>query len=162
MSTIRVTTPFKRAVVLLCLVLCYLCAPVMIYYAASCQILNKNVLFHPPSEAQDDKQVDQREVLWYQPGQQCVQIVWSGGIRAERRWCYKRSRLGPVLAPVMRPVSPQAGRDWLPKHNISWERNNGKNLLSIQWQCIKVIYFSYSWHCQKKLHQSSLINSSAV
>ena len=70
--------------------------------------------------------------LWHVPGQQCAQIVWSGGIGAERGGCYKRSCLGPVLAPVMRPVSPQAGCDWLPKHNISWKKQkNGYQMSSV-------------------------------
>lgn len=65
------------------------------------------------------------------PGQECVQVVWSGRIGAKRRWCYKRSCFGPILAPVMCPISAQTGCDWLPKHNISWEKKISQNLLDV-------------------------------
>ena len=55
-------------------------------------------------------------VILHQPGQQGVDVVWSGRVRTQRWGCHKRSRLGPVLAPVMGAIRPQTGSDGLTKN----------------------------------------------
>lgn len=89
----------------------------------------------------------QREAPSYIPGQQCVQIVRSGWVGAQGRWGHKGSCLGPVFAPVVCPVSTQAGCDWLPKHNVPWERFDNKHLpKNPNPPCTKQIYDCNSWH----------------
>lgn len=51
------------------------------------------------------------------PGQQCVEVIWGGGVRTQRWRGHVGSRLGPVLAPVMRAVGCQASCDGLPKNH---------------------------------------------
>lgn len=48
------------------------------------------------------------------PGQQGGEIVWCGGVGAQGRRGDVGGCLGPVLAPVVRAVGPQAGSDGLP------------------------------------------------
>lgn len=54
------------------------------------------------------------------PGQQGVEKIWSGGIRAQRWRSDKGGCLGPVLAPVVGAIRSQAGSDGLAIHHGSW------------------------------------------
>lgn len=55
----------------------------------------------------------------HQPGQQGVDVVRSGWVRAQRWRCHKGSCLSPVLAPVMGSICAEAGSDGLTKDHVS-------------------------------------------
>lgn len=57
----------------------------------------------------------------HQPGQQGVDVVGSGRVRAQRRRCHKRSCLSPVLAPVMGSICAKAGSDGLAKDHVPYK-----------------------------------------
>lgn len=57
----------------------------------------------------------------HSPGQKGVDIVRSCWVWAQRGRDHKCCSLGPVLAPVVRPVGPKTGRDRLTKHHIAWK-----------------------------------------
>lgn len=55
------------------------------------------------------------------PGQEGVDVVRRCWVWAQRWRDHKCRSLGPVLAPVVRPIGPETGRDRLTKHHIAWK-----------------------------------------
>lgn len=72
-----------------------------------------------PRWSQDDP--TEYMAFQHQPGQQGVDVVRCGRVRAQRWGCHKRSCFGPVLTPVMSSIYSQAGSDGLAKDHISWK-----------------------------------------
>lgn len=75
-----------------------------------------------PQPSWPQEMLSQNACCWaflHQPGQQGVDVVRSSWVRAQGWGCYKCSRLGPVLAPVMSSIYAKAGSDGLAKHHVS-------------------------------------------
>lgn len=72
-----------------------------------------------PRWAQDDS--TEHMIFLHQPGQQGVDVVRCGWVRAQRWGCHKCSCLGPVLTPVMGSIYPETGSDGFAKDHVSWK-----------------------------------------
>lgn len=70
-----------------------------------------------PRWSQEDS--TEHVVFLHQPGQQGVDVVRCGWVRAQWWGCHKGSCLGPVLTPIMGPIYPETGSDGFAKDHVS-------------------------------------------